>query len=86
MSNDAFQNTFRVLNKRIDQFGVAQRNINSDPRKGTISVELPGVKDDPERVRKILQATANLQFWKYTEVMSWEYIIHAGRRNPEENG
>jgi SecD/SecF fusion protein len=64
MSNDAFQNTFRVLNKRIDQFGVAQRNINADPRKGTISVELPGVKDDPERVRKILQATANLQFWE----------------------
>ncbi len=64
MANEAFQNTFRVLSKRIDQFGVAQPNINPDPRKGTISVELAGVKDDPERVRKILQATANLQFWE----------------------
>ncbi|PVD50383.1 protein translocase subunit SecDF [Terrimonas sp.] len=64
MAGEAFQNTFRVLTKRIDQFGVAQPNINPDPRKGTISVELAGVKDDPERVRKILQATANLQFWE----------------------
>lgn len=64
MAGEAFQNTFRVLNKRIDQFGVAQPNINPDPRKGTINVELAGVKDDPERVRKILQATANLQFWE----------------------
>src|SRR5690606_19980223 len=51
MAGEAFQNTFRVLTKRIDQFGVAQPNINPDPRKGTISVELAGVKDDPERVR-----------------------------------
>ena len=64
MAGEAFQNTFRVLTKRIDQFGVAQPNINPDPRKGTISVELAGVKDDPERVRKILQATANMQFWE----------------------
>ncbi|HRP31688.1 MAG TPA: protein translocase subunit SecDF [Agriterribacter sp.] len=64
MAGEAFQNTFRVLSKRIDQFGVAQPNINPDPRKGTISVELAGVKDDPERVRKILQATANMQFWE----------------------
>ncbi|MBW7893145.1 MAG: protein translocase subunit SecDF, partial [Chitinophagaceae bacterium] len=64
MAGDAFQNTFRVLTKRIDQFGVAQPNINADSRKGIISVELAGVKDDPERVRKILQATANMQFWE----------------------
>ena len=64
MAGEAFQNTFRVLTKRIDQFGVAQPNINPDPGKGTISVELAGVKDDPERVRKILQATANMQFWE----------------------
>ncbi len=64
MAGEAFQNTFRVLTKRIDQFGVAQPNINPDANKGTISVELAGVKDDPERVRKILQATANLQFWE----------------------
>ncbi len=64
MAGDAFENTNRVLTKRIDQFGVAQPNINPDPRKGIITVELAGVKDDPERVRKILQATANLQFWE----------------------
>lgn len=60
----AISNTFNVLGKRIDQFGVAQPNIQLDKTKGIITVELPGVKDDPERVRKYLQATANLQFWE----------------------
>ena len=60
----AISNTFNVLQKRIDQFGVAQPNIQLDKTKGIITVELPGVKDDPERVRKYLQATANLQFWE----------------------
>jgi SecD/SecF fusion protein len=60
----AISNTFNVLGKRIDQFGVAQPNIQLDKNKGIITVELPGVKDDPERVRKYLQATANLQFWE----------------------
>lgn len=60
----AIDNTFNVLQKRIDQFGVAQPNISLDKNKGIITVELPGVKDDPERVRKYLQATANLQFWE----------------------
>ena len=60
----AIDNTFNVLQKRIDQFGVAQPNIQLDKTKGIITVELPGVKDDPERVRKYLQATANLQFWE----------------------
>jgi SecD/SecF fusion protein len=60
----AISNTFNVLQKRIDQFGVAQPNIQLDKNKGIITVELPGVKDDPERVRKYLQATANLQFWE----------------------
>ncbi len=63
-SEGAIGNTFNVLQKRIDQFGVAQPNINLDKNKGIITVELPGVKDDPERVRKYLQATANLQFWE----------------------
>ncbi len=64
LAKEAFDNTARVITKRIDQFGVAQANINPDPQKAIISVELPGVKDDPERVRKILQAAANLQFWE----------------------
>ena len=63
-ADGAVANTFNVLQKRIDQFGVAQPNINLDKNKGIITVELPGVKDDPERVRKYLQATANLQFWE----------------------
>lgn len=63
-SEGAISNTFNVLQKRIDQFGVAQPNIQLDKTKGIITVELPGVKDDPERVRKYLQATANLQFWE----------------------
>jgi SecD/SecF fusion protein len=58
----AINNTYMVLQKRIDQFGVAQPNVQLDKTKGIITVELPGVKDDPERVRKYLQATANLQF------------------------
>jgi SecD/SecF fusion protein len=60
----AIDNTFNVLQKRIDQFGVAQPNIQLNKSNGIIIVELPGVKDDPERVRKYLQATANLQFWE----------------------
>ncbi len=63
-ADGAISNTFNVLGKRIDQFGVAQPNIQLDKTKGIITVELPGVKDDPERVRKYLQATANLQFWE----------------------
>ena len=63
-ADGAISNTFNVLQKRIDQFGVAQPNISLDKNKGIITVELPGVKDDPERVRKYLQATANLQFWE----------------------
>jgi len=63
-ADGAISNTFNVLQKRSDQFGVAQPNIQLDKTKGIITVELPGVKDDPERVRKYLQATANLQFWE----------------------
>jgi SecD/SecF fusion protein len=59
----AFDNTFRVLQKRIDQFGVAQPNINPNKERGTITVELPGV-DDEARVRDYLQSSANLQFWE----------------------
>lgn len=63
-ADGAISNTYNVLQKRIDQFGVAQPNVNLDKNKGIITVELPGVKDDPERVRRYLQATANLQFFE----------------------
>lgn len=62
-AKDAFDNNFRVLSTRIDQFGVAQPNINPDRDRGIITVELPGIQDK-ERVRKYLQSSANLQFWE----------------------
>jgi SecD/SecF fusion protein len=61
--NAAMSQTFQVLRKRIDKFGVAQPNISLDENKGIITVELAGAKD-PERVRKYLQSTANLQFFE----------------------
>lgn len=59
----AMKQTFQVLTKRIDKFGVAQPTINLDENKGIITVELAGATD-PERVRNYLQSTANLQFWE----------------------
>jgi SecD/SecF fusion protein len=59
----AFNLTFDRLTTRIDQFGVAQPSINPIPARGLINVELPGIKDK-DRVRKLLQSTANLQFWE----------------------
>jgi SecD/SecF fusion protein len=53
----AMKQTYQVLRKRIDKFGVAQPNINLDENKGIITVELAGATD-PERVRKYLQSTA----------------------------
>jgi len=61
-AGDAFDNTFRVIQTRIDKFGVAQPNINKDKDRNIITVELPGIQD-PERVRKYLQSSANLEFW-----------------------
>jgi SecD/SecF fusion protein len=62
-ANIAFENTDRILRTRIDKFGVSQPAIYPNPDKKIISVELPGVKDK-ERVRALLQSTANLQFWE----------------------
>src|SRR5579871_6734001 len=60
----AMKQTYQVLTKRIDKFGVAQPSINLDENKGIITVELAGANIDAERVRKYLQSTANLQFWE----------------------
>src|SRR6185312_480265 len=59
----AINQTYKVLLKRIDQFGVASPSINLDANKGIINVELAGVQDE-ERVRSLLQASAHLQFWE----------------------
>jgi SecD/SecF fusion protein len=59
----AIKETYKILVRRIDKFGVAQPNINFDENKGIINVELAGVTDI-DRVRKLLQASAHLQFWE----------------------
>ncbi|MBR6600839.1 MAG: protein translocase subunit SecDF [Bacteroidaceae bacterium] len=60
----AIANSFNVLRTRIDRFGVAQPNIQElEGSMGRIMIELPGVKE-PERVRKLLQGSANLEFWE----------------------
>ena len=60
----AIDNSFNVLRTRIDRFGVAQPNIQAiEGQMGRIMVELPGIKE-PERVRKLLQGSANLEFWE----------------------
>ncbi len=59
----AFDNTFIVIRKRIDKFGVTQPNIQKLIGQSRILIELPGV-DNPNRVRSILQTTAKLEFWE----------------------
>ncbi|HPU46715.1 MAG TPA: protein translocase subunit SecDF [Bacteroidales bacterium] len=59
----AFDNTFIVIRKRIDKFGVTQPNIQKLVGQSRILIELPGV-DNPNRVRSILQTTAKLEFWE----------------------
>ena len=54
--------SFNILRSRIDHFGVTQPNIQRMPNSNRIMVELPGVKE-PERVRKLLQGSASLEFW-----------------------
>lgn len=63
----AINNSFNVLRTRIDRFGVVQPNIQKLDQVGRILIELPGVKE-PERVRKLLQGTANLEFWETYEM------------------
>ncbi|MBR3884476.1 MAG: protein translocase subunit SecDF [Bacteroidaceae bacterium] len=68
----AIDNSFNVLRTRIDRFGVVQPNIQAlEGSLGRIMIELPGVKE-PERVRKLLQGSANLEFW---ETFSSQEII-----------
>ena len=61
-AESAISNSFNVLRNRIDRFGVTQPNIQQLGNSGRILIELPGVKE-PERVRKLLQGTASLEFW-----------------------
>ena len=79
-TNSAVDNSFQILRTRIDRFGVAQPNIQQLQTKGRILVELPGVKD-PKRVRKLLQGTANLEFWETHENSEvYPFLLEANKR------
>ena len=76
-SESAIANSFNVLRNRIDRFGVTQPNIQKLGNSGRILVELPGVKE-PERVRKLLQGTASLEFWPtYDNTELQSYLTEA---------
>lgn len=63
IAKGAINQTYKILVKRIDKFGVAQPSINLDENRGVINVELAGIQD-ASRVHKYLQSSANLQFWE----------------------
>jgi SecD/SecF fusion protein len=81
----AIDNSFTILRNRIDRFGVAQPNIQPLGVDGQILVELPGIKD-PERVKKLLQGTASLEFWEtYSNEEVYQYLFQANQRIREIN-
>ena len=76
----AIDNSFNIIRTRIDRFGVAQPNIQPLQTAGRILVELPGV-DNPKRVRKLLQGTANLEFWEtYDNSEIYPYLAQANQK------
>ncbi|MDD2436499.1 MAG: protein translocase subunit SecDF [Massilibacteroides sp.] len=86
----AIDNSFNVLRTRIDRFGVVSPNIQRLETTGRILVELPGVKE-PERVRKLLQGSANLEFWEtytlpeiYQNLIAADKILATVLKNTEE--
>lgn len=77
--DDAIENSFNILRSRIDKFGVVQPNIQKLETKGRILVELPGIKD-PERVRNLLQGTANLEFYEtYENTEVFNQLVEANK-------
>lgn len=77
---DAISTAKQTLSARIDKFGVAQPNIQVLPGSGRILIGLPGVSDK-DRVRKLLQGSANLEFWlTYSDEMIYPYLIRADQR------
>jgi SecD/SecF fusion protein len=82
----AIDNSYNVLRTRIDRFGVVQPNIQAlEGKMGRIMVELPGIKE-PERVRKLLQGSANLEFWEtYDSKEIVPYLSQLDSR-PRDNG
>ena len=81
----AIDNSFNVLRTRIDRFGVTQPNIQRLEMAGRILVELPGIKD-PDRVRRLLQSTAKLEFWEtYENRELYQYLLKANEIIKEIN-
>ena len=82
----ACKNSFNVLRTRIDRFGVVQPNIQElEGKMGRIMVEMPGIKE-PERVRKLLQGSANLEFWEtYNTTEVTPYLAALNSRLAAEN-
>ena len=79
----AVDRSYQILGTRIDRFGVAQPNIQKMENSGRILVELPGIKD-PKRVRKLLQGTAQLEFWEtynFSEIQ--QYLMDANAKLAE---
>ncbi|MBK7173842.1 MAG: protein translocase subunit SecDF [Bacteroidales bacterium] len=78
--NDAYDRTFNILRNRIDRFGVTQPNIQKLNASDRILIELPGIKE-PERVRKLLQGSAKLEFWETYQFTQLEsYFSEANKR------
>jgi len=93
-ASEAYDRTYQIISKRIDKFGVAQPTIQKLSASERILVELPGVKE-PERVRKLLKGTAQLEFWQTydnTEAIRFleaadKYLasVHGGEKVAEED-
>ncbi len=82
-AENAIDNSFNILRSRIDRFGVTQPNIQKLETHGRILVELPGIRE-PERVRSLLQGTANLEFWEtYDNQEIYPYLLEANQRIKE---
>ncbi len=79
-ANGAISRTFNILRARIDRFGVVQPNIQKLESSDRILIELPGIKD-PERVRKLLQGSAKLEFWETYKMKDvYPYLMEASNR------
>ena len=81
--NSSINTAFEVLRSRIDKFGVTQPNIQRIGNSGRILIELPGAKDI-ERVKRLLQSTAELQFWEvYSNQETAEFLYNANTKIAE---
>ncbi|MCF0200343.1 MAG: protein translocase subunit SecDF [Bacteroidales bacterium] len=86
-SDGAIDRSYQILRTRIDRFGVAQPNIQKMEGTGRILVELPGIKD-PKRVRKLLQGTAQLEFWetcRFSDPQIQNYFNEANAKLAQTN-